>query len=110
MRPTLVFAAAAALLTAPASAVLAQPLPAPPPPPVETAPEPATDFTPTTTAADMAALDARIESDDSALLRRFSVVLAQGAARMRAIEPALAFHGSTFLPNFYVGVPKPYPR
>jgi len=108
MRPTLVFAAAAALLTA--SAAFAQPVPPPPPPPVETAPAPATDFTPTTTAADMAALDARIEGDDSAFLSRFSVVLAHGADRMRAIEPALTFHGSTFLPNFYLGVPKPYPR
>ncbi len=58
----------------------------------------------------MAALDARIDADSAALLRRISVDLVVGNARMRAIRPALAFHGATFLPNFYVGVPKPYPR
>ena len=101
---------AAALVAGLASAAVAQPASVAAAPPSPAVSSSANDFTPTTTAADMAALDARIENDGDALLRRISADLVRGDARMRAIQPALAFHGATFLPNFYVGVPKPYQR
>ena len=109
MRPIPVLAAAA-LVASLASAAFAQPArePAVPPPPSSL--PPAVDPEPAQAASVMAALDARIDADGGALLRRIGADLVIGDARMRAIRPALAFHGATFLPNFYVGVPNPYPR
>ena len=100
----------AAFVAALATAAAAQPTSVAATPPSPAAPSPTHDFTPTTSAADMAALDAHIVGDSDTLLRLISADLVRGDARMRAIRPALAFHGATFLPNFYVGVPKPYDR
>ncbi len=110
MRPSIL--AAAALLALAAAPALAQTRSAPP---ADTAQAPiaapTANTTPLASTAQMDAMNAAMAADDATLARLRAIDLARGLERMRAITPALAFHGPTFLfPNLYFGVPKPYPR
>ncbi len=51
--------------------------------------------------ATLAALDARIVADEVRMTQLRDADLARSAARIRAIKPALPFHGPTFLPHWY---------
>ncbi len=111
MRPTLLIAAAALVLAA-APAALAQnarvlgprtdassnfPAADELPPP----PSPEDELHAKAMADQLAALDARMETDEITMTGLRNGELAAENARIRKIKPALPFHGPTFLPPLF---------
>jgi len=97
MRPvSLIAAAALALSAAPAAfgqTTSNQAAPPPPPPQTELA------FSASTKAADLTGINLKIAQDEARMTLIRDAELARENARLRAIKPALPFHGLTFLPN-----------
>jgi len=99
MRPVLLlFAAALAVSAAPAAFGQTAAGAAAPPPP---APPPQSDqvFSTSTKAVDLTGLNLKIEQDETVMTRIRDAELARENARLRAIKPALPFHGPTFMPD-----------
>ncbi len=114
MRPLILAAATAAtsalvlaLAVAPAAFAQATPAveqPTPPPstltPPVP--PNPNTAFSTSTKAADLSGLNVAIAQAEEVMTRIRDAELSRENARLKAIKPALPFHGRTWLPDYFL--------